>query len=100
MKIDAIGSAIKDGIANKNLKTDNQDTKIREICQEFESVFISYLLKGMRKTIPDSEFSGKGFSREIYTSMMDEEIAHSISKGPGVGLADVLYRQFMENKKS
>ena len=100
MKIDAIGLAIKDGIVSKNLKTDSQDTKMREMCQEFESVFISYLLKGMRKTIPDSESPENGFSREYYTSMMDEEIARNVSKGPGVGLADALYRQFMENKKT
>mgnify|MGYP001201205765 CR=1 FL=1 len=80
---------------NNSFKDDNQDKKIHEICQDFESVFISYLLKSMRKTIPNNSF-GDSSSREIYTSMMDEELARNIAKGSGIGLADILYRQFTE----
>lgn len=76
----------------------NDDIKMREVCQEFESVFVSYLLQSMRKTVQNNA-EGDGFSREVYTSMMDEEIAKIVAKGPGIGLADTLYRQ-LSSKKS
>jgi flagellar protein FlgJ len=82
----------------KTDSSDKEDKKTREICQEFESVFISYLLKNMRKTIPNSNTEGEGFSRDIYTSMMDEEIAKAVAKGSGIGLADTLYYQLTLKK--
>jgi flagellar protein FlgJ len=80
---------------NNNAKDNKQNKEIREICQDFESVFISYILKSMRKTIPNSNL-GDSSSQEIYTSMMDEELARNVAKGSGIGLADVLFRQFTE----
>ncbi|MGB9595949.1 MAG: rod-binding protein [Candidatus Poribacteria bacterium] len=75
--------------------SDRQNKKIYEACQEFESIFISYLLKNMRKTIPKIE---ENFSREIYTSMMDEEVARAVAKGSGTGLADAIYYQLIFKK--
>jgi len=79
----------------KKENSDKQDKKIYEACQEFESIFISYMLKNMRKTIPNVE---ENFSRDIYTSMMDEEIAKSVAKRSGIGLADVIYHQLILKK--
>lgn len=75
--------------------SNRQNKKIYEACQEFESIFISYLLKNMRKTIPNVEES---FSREIYTSMMDEEVAKAVARGAGLGLADAIYSQLVIKK--
>ena len=77
---------------------------LRQACQEFESVFIAYLMKSMRKTIPQTEFTGGesslGFSKDVYLSMMDEEIASVVAKGPGIGLAAALYRQLSQGKNT
>ena len=78
--------------------SDIQDKKMRETCQEFESIFISYLLKSMRKTIPNNDIGEDNFSRDIYTSMMDEEVAKAVARGSGIGLADALYNQFTLKK--
>lgn len=99
MKIDSIKSPIKNENISNSIKTDKQDAQLREMCQDFESVFVSYLLKSMRKTIPNSDLDNNSFSKDVYTSMMDEEIARNVAKGPGIGLAEVLYRQFKDNKK-
>ena len=69
-------------------------------CQEFESVFIAYLMKSMRKTIPRSEFMNGGLREDMYLAMMDEEISRVVAKGPGMGLAASIYRQIGQNKKS
>jgi peptidoglycan hydrolase FlgJ len=66
---------------------------LRKVCQDFESIFISQMMQQMRQTVPkDGLFSG-GQAEEIYTSMMDSEMAKTISQERGMGLADVLYRQ-------
>ncbi len=81
--------------ASKSDNSDRQNKKLYEACQEFESIFISYLLKNMRKTIPNVE---ENFTREIYTSMMDEEVARAVAKGSGIGLADAIYSQIILKK--
>jgi len=79
---------------------DNEQAALRRACQDFESVLISLMIKGMRETVPqsDSMLYG-GFGEDIYRSMMDEEIARNISRCPGMGLAEIIYRQLSGAKK-
>ena len=72
--------------------------QLYKACQEFESVFIAYLLKSMRKTIPKAEFMNGGLREDMYLAMMDEEISRVVAKGPGMGLAASIYRQIGQNK--
>ncbi len=74
----------------------SSDENLRQVCQDFESIFISYMLKSMRKTIPKTDLIQDKTSYDIYTSMMDDEIANAIAKGQGIGLADAIYRQLKE----
>ncbi|MGQ9607682.1 MAG: rod-binding protein [bacterium] len=86
---------------NNNIKmteTNKEDENLRRACQDFESIFISYMLKSMRKTIPKTDFIQDKTSYEIYTSMMDEEIASAVARGQGIGLASAIYRQLKEKK--
>lgn len=79
------------------LKIDDTDS-LRQACEDFESVFVAYLLKSMRKTVPKSELMNGGLSQDTYQSMMDDEIARAVAKGPGIGLAAAIYRQLNEAK--
>ncbi|MBD3182243.1 flagellar biosynthesis protein FlgJ [Candidatus Poribacteria bacterium] len=88
------------GKTTLNINKDGYNSKqkndaLYNACQKFEAVFTSYLLKSMRKTVPDTG-TKSGIQKDIYTSMMDDEIAKSVSMGPGIGLADVLYRQLSQ----
>jgi len=91
-------------ISIQNSTTDKSNAQdqalLRQACQDFESVLLSQLIKSMRKTVPqsDSMLYG-GFSEDIYRSMMDEEIARNIARGPGLGLAEILYGQLSMIKK-
>ena len=69
---------------------------LHQACQRLESVFISYLLESMRKTVPETN---KGVHKSIYTSMMDTGIARVVAEGPGIGLASVLYRQLSQGER-
>ena len=69
-----------------------ENQKLKQACQDFEAVFMGFMLKGMRKTVPKSEL-GSGREEEMFTDMMDDEICKSASKSRSIGIADMLYRQ-------
>ena len=69
------------------------DSELREACVQMESLFIHHLLKEMRATVHKTGFIGGGRAEEIYTSMLDAEMAVKISKTRGIGLADMLMHQ-------
>lgn len=75
----------------KNNRKDNK--KLKKACEDFEAVFISYLLKAMRKTVPKSGLWGMGREEEIFTEMRDEEFAKAMARRGALGVAGMLYRE-------
>ena len=67
---------------------------LKEAAKQFESLFTQMLLKGMRETnksFGDSMFSSD--QTDFYQGMFDDQMAVQLSKGKGLGLADMLIRQ-------
>ena len=71
-----------------------KDRKVLEATKKFEAYFISQLLKNMRKTVPKNGLLDGGFGKDIYYSMLDNALADQMSEAGGIGLSDVLARQF------
>lgn len=69
------------------------DLQLNTSCSEMESLFIYYLLKEMRATIPKSDFISGGNAEEIYTSMLDSQLSKEISSRGGIGLSSLLREQ-------
>lgn len=69
------------------------DPALVEPCRQMESLFIYHLFKEMRATIHRAGLISGGRAEEIYTSMMDAEMAAKLSNGGGIGLADMLLHQ-------
>lgn len=67
---------------------------LKEAVSEFESLFINQMLKSMRDTIGKSELFHGGNAEEIYTSMLDTELSKNMARSGGIGLSDMLLRQF------
>ena len=89
---------VKNSFAPKKLTSSvKNDPQLKKACSELESLFISYLLKEMRATIPKSGFISGGRAEEIYTSMLDSELAKELSLKGGIGLSSVLLDQ-LEHK--
>jgi peptidoglycan hydrolase FlgJ len=87
---------------NPNLSTGNakggKDEKqaLRKACQEFESLFTEQLLAVMRKSVPKSDLLGDRKEEDLYMSLFDQELAVQLSKGRGMGLADMLFEQLKQ----
>ncbi len=79
----------------------NSEGNMRKVAQEFESLFVSEMLKSMRSA---TEALGKDNpmntpAAKQYQEMYDQQLAVSMSReGGGIGLADVLMRQMQKNK--
>jgi len=94
-------SGLSIGAVSRRVETDQpagqqpgiNEANLKKACADFESIFISYMLKTMRRTIPQSglnKFPGK----DIYTTMIDQKVAEDLAKrGEGIGLQEMLLRQ-------
>lgn len=89
-------------VSNEDIKSETQarqaqDAKIKQACQDFEAIFLTQMVKQMRKSVPkdekdDSLFSGK--EDETYHEMLDSEYAKVMaSNNGGIGIAKIMYSQ-------
>ena len=76
-----------------NRVNDENGGRLREACSEFEALFINLLLKELRATVGKSGLMDGGRAEEVYTGMMDTEMARDLAAKGGIGLAAILYRQ-------
>jgi len=76
-----------------NLKGKSDDAEaLRNAAKQFESVFMSQMLKQMRSTVHKEEMFHGGAGEDIFTEMLDEKFAEKMSER-GTGIADMLFRQ-------
>ena len=81
--------------ALKNDAKGQAPTALKEAARQFESLFTQMLLKSMReanKSFGEDSLFGSD-QGEMYQDMFDDQIAMQLSKGKGLGLADMLVRQ-------
>ena len=73
-----------------------EERRLRQSAQEIEAVFVQQLIKMMRQASPGGVLTGTG--QRMYQEMMDEELGKAISKGGGLGLADMLVRDVLRRQ--
>ena len=71
------------------------ETNLKDACQQFESLFLTQMLKEMKKSIPKADGEGNK-EKDTYEDMMYEEVAKSMASSGGVGMANILYQQMKE----
>jgi flagellar protein FlgJ len=69
------------------------DPGLQAACEDLEALFIHHLLSEMRKTVSKSGLIDGGRSEEIYTSLMDSELAKEMARSGGLGLSAILQEQ-------
>jgi flagellar protein FlgJ len=81
--------------ANKteNVKDPKYLAQIKNVSREFESIFLGYMLKQMRKTVPEDTLMGNSPAKDIFLGMQDDELSKELSRAGGIGLASILYSQ-------
>lgn len=70
-----------------------ENARLKKTCADFESIFIYYMFKSMRKSVPQNDLFGNTHGSEIYKSMTDQAMSDHIARGRGMGLGELLYNQ-------
>lgn len=81
--------------AVKNAKQPDKKylNEIKKASIEFESVFLGYMLKQMKKTVPSDPLFGESVAKDIFQDMQYDNMAREMAKAGGIGLATILYNQ-------
>lgn len=97
---------ISQGLSNADVYTDlnslnkikhqeDKDAALKQVAQQFESLFVQMMLKSMRSA--NAVFEEGNFlnnqESQFFRDMHDQQLSLTLSHGKGVGIADVLYRQ-------
>jgi len=80
-------------ISQPKISDEKQKAKLQKAVQDFEALFVNYLLKTMRKSVNKDEESESGFGGEMMQEMFDFEMAKNISRTSRLGVGEMLFRQ-------
>lgn len=64
------------------------DPQLLKAAEGMEAMFLDYMLKVMRQTVPKNELDLESPATGIYRGMLDTETAQRAAKAGGIGLAD------------
>jgi len=78
---------------------EKDEKKLREVCSGLEAIFINMMFTQMRNTVQKSGLMDSGSAQEMYEDMLYEKHSEEISKGKGIGIGDMLYKQLSKNMK-
>lgn len=79
--------------ARESARAAGAGTELKAACEDLEALFIHHMLSEMRKTVETSGLIDGGRSEEIYTSLMDAELAREMARSGGLGLSTILQEQ-------
>jgi flagellar protein FlgJ len=84
------------GLSALKRESKTQDpNNIREVAKQFESLFTRQMLKSMREANYGDSLLGSD-QQSFYQGMYDDQLAIELSKGHGLGLADMLVKQLTQ----
>jgi len=67
--------------------------QLRTATQEFEALFVNYMLKVMRSTIEPADEEASSLGKDVYMSMFDQEISLNIARSQSLGVGEMLFKQ-------
>ena len=75
-------------------RSESKDSgELREVCEEFESLFVKMMLDSMRATLSDDTLIPKNSGEKLFEDKLYDEYAKNISKTADLGIADMMYDQ-------
>ncbi len=90
--VNAAGAILQQKLAEAKSKSSNPQ-QLRQAAEDFESLFVYYMLRTMRKTIPKSGLLGNGMGGDLWESMFDQQLATEVARGTSLGIAEMLIQQ-------
>ena len=76
--------------------TDEQiEKKVREVAEDFVSVFMNQVMKSMRATVDENPAMHGDNGEKFFQELLDTEQSKTLAKGSGYGLTDLIYESMM-----
>lgn len=72
---------------------------VRKTAEQFESYFLQQMMKEMRATIEKSDMANNN-AMDTYQDMMDKEVSLQMVKRGGIGLANMLEKQMLQQQQA
>jgi len=76
----------------RQMSQQNPAQALKESAKQFEALFINMMLQSMRQATPQGNLMGESHDRELYTSMLDQQLSQTMAQR-GTGVADLLLGQ-------
>ncbi len=77
----------------------NSPSKLRNVAEEMEGLFISQMINHMFKGIKTDGLTGGGNGEAMFRDLLMQEYGNVISKSSGIGLANSIERQLLERQE-
>jgi len=80
--------------AESGLRHDgDSDADLENASKQFESLLLNFMIREMRATVPESTLFPPSMAEEIFTGMMDEQIAGEMAQNGGIGISRMIFNQ-------
>lgn len=76
------------------------EKQLKEVCSQFESIFINQMLSEMRESINQSELLPKSQGEKLFQGMLDEEYAKEMAVKGDLGLGNQIFLQMKKYLKN
>jgi flagellar protein FlgJ len=86
----------KAAVDASGISAEAEAKRLREACQGFEAMFLDIVFKEMRNTVPENTLFGESQGEKIWHSMLDTEMMQNVAKSGGVGIADMMYDNLID----
>lgn len=85
--------------AKSRLRSDSgSDADLENASQQFESLLLNFMIREMRATVPESTLFPQSMAEEIFTGMLDEQIAGEMAQNGGIGISRMIFNQLKGDK--
>ncbi len=71
----------------------HSDADIENAAEQFESLLLNFMIREMRATVPESTLFPQSMTEEIFTGMLDEQIAGEMAQNGGIGISRMIFNQ-------
>lgn len=72
---------------------DDSTVDLEAASRQFESLLLNFMIREMRATVPESALFPQSMADEIYTGMLDEQIAGEMAQNGGIGISRMIFEQ-------
>jgi flagellar protein FlgJ len=97
-EVDAMSAPVSSGKRMPHVDRSHVDPQVLKAAEGMEAMFLDYLMKVMRQTVPKNDMDLESPATNIYRGMMDSEIAQKAAHRGGIGLAEQIIAYLDSNR--